>query len=68
MAGVLAPLRAYSFRHPHFPSLHEKASALASQLRERSPTPGPRRTAIQALASADGFTVPTILGAATLDW
>ena len=40
MAGVFTRLRAYSFRHPHFPSLHPKASARASMLRERSPTPG----------------------------
>ena len=66
MAGVFTRLRAYSFRHPHFPSLHPKASAWASMLRERSPTPA-RRT-VQALASADGLLVPTILGATSLDW
>ena len=68
MAGVFTRLRAYSFRHPHFPSLHPKASAGASMLRERSPTPAPRQAAMQALASADGFLVPTILGATSLDW
>ncbi len=39
MTMVFTWFRAYSFRHPHFPSLHQKASALASSLRERSPTP-----------------------------
>ena len=66
MAGVFTRLRAYSFRHPHFPSLHPKAYAWASMLRERSPTTA-RRT-VQSLASADGFLVPTILGATSLDW
>ena len=68
MAGVFTRLRAYSFRHPHFPSLHAKASACASMLLERSPTPGPRQAVVQAIASVDGFTVPTILGATSLDW
>ena len=68
MAGVFTRLHAYSFRHPHFPSLHGQASAAASPLRERSPTPGPRQAAVQAIASVDGFTVPTILGATSLDW
>src|SRR4051795_10004495 len=37
--GVFTPICAYSFRHPHFPPLHPNASARASLLRERSPTP-----------------------------
>src|SRR5919112_6022366 len=37
--GVFTPICAYSFRHPHFPSLHELAPALASPHGERSPTP-----------------------------
>jgi hypothetical protein len=38
VTGVFTLFIAYSFRHPHFPSLHRKASAPASTLRERSPT------------------------------
>ena len=68
MTMVFTWFNAYSFRHPHFPSLHQKASALASMLRERSPTPVRRRTAVQAIASVDGLLVPTILGATSLDW
>jgi hypothetical protein len=37
--GVFTPICAYSFRHPHFPSLQPNASARPSLLRERSPTP-----------------------------
>ena len=40
--GVLTRVCAYSFRHPHFPPLHPQASARASPLRERSPTPESR--------------------------
>ena len=39
VSGVFTPICAYSFRHPHFPSLHPLASAGASLHRERSPTP-----------------------------
>src|SRR5690606_12780903 len=39
VAGVLTRLCAYSFRHPHFRSLHPKVSTGASLLPERSPTP-----------------------------
>jgi hypothetical protein len=39
VCGVFTRICAYSFRHPHFPSLHPLASAGASQHRERSPTP-----------------------------
>jgi hypothetical protein len=39
VSGVLTPICAYSFRHPHFPPLHAKVSTGASPLRERSPTP-----------------------------
>src|SRR5438067_10910625 len=39
VSGVLTPICAYSFRHPHFPSLHPKVSTGASPFRERSPTP-----------------------------
>ena len=39
VARVFTWLCAYSFRHPHFPSLHPLASAEASLHRERSPTP-----------------------------
>ena len=68
MTMVFTWFHAYSFRHPHFPSLHPNASARASTLRERSPTPEERRSALQAIASVDGFIVPTILGATSLDW
>src|SRR3954452_14177713 len=36
--GILTPVIAYSFRHPHFRPLHQNASTLASPLPERSPT------------------------------
>ena len=39
VCGVFTRICAYSFRHPHFPPLHPNASAGASLLRERSPTP-----------------------------
>src|SRR5690242_21940746 len=39
VARVFTWLCAYSFRHPHFPSLQPNASARPSLLRERSPTP-----------------------------
>ena len=39
VSGVFTPICAYSFRHPHFPSLQPNASARPSPLRERSPTP-----------------------------
>src|SRR5881392_2132418 len=39
VSGVLTRICAYSFRHPHFPSLHPKVSTGASLFRERSPTP-----------------------------
>jgi hypothetical protein len=39
VCGVFTRICAYSFRHPHFPSLHPLASAGASLHRERSPTP-----------------------------
>ena len=39
VCGVFTRIRAYSFRHPHFPSLHPLASAGASPHGERSPTP-----------------------------
>ncbi len=39
MLRVLTSVCAYSFRHPHFPSLHLLASAQASPHGERSPTP-----------------------------
>ena len=46
MTGVFTLFIAYSFRHTHFPSLHRKALAPASMLRERSPTaPTPRMEA-----------------------
>ena len=37
--GVFTRVCAYSFRHPHFPSLHPMVSTGASQHGERSPTP-----------------------------
>jgi hypothetical protein len=37
--GVLTPICAYSFRHPHFRSLQAKVSTGPSPLPERSPTP-----------------------------
>ena len=39
VCGVFTRICAYSFRHPHFPSLHPLASAGASPHGERSPTP-----------------------------
>ena len=63
--GVFTPICAYSFRHPHFPSLHELASALASLHRERSPPP--YVFPLQGQASVGRLT-PTILGAPPLDW
>ena len=39
VSGVLTPICAYSFRHPHFWSLHGLVSTPASQHPERSPTP-----------------------------
>ena len=39
MRGVFTRVCAYSFRHPHFPSLHPMVSTGASQHGERSPTP-----------------------------
>ena len=41
MTGVFTLFIAYLIRHPHFPPLHRKASAPASPLWERSPTPHP---------------------------
>ena len=41
VAGVFTLLGAYSFRHPHFPSLHPLVSTGASSHGERSPTPVP---------------------------
>src|SRR3982751_3281 len=63
VSGVLTPICAYSFRHPHFPPLHAKVFTGASPLRERSPTP---HTKCEGQASA-GRLIPTILGASTLD-
>jgi hypothetical protein len=39
VCGVFTRICAYSFRHPHFPSLHPLAPAGASPHGERSPTP-----------------------------
>ena len=44
---------AYSIRHPHFPPLHRKASAPASPLWERSPTP--HRLRMKTIAAAGGL-------------
>ena len=65
VARVFTWLCAYSFRHPHFPSLHPNASARASLLRERSPTPDMFPSQDQASV---GRLTPTILGAPPLDW
>jgi len=62
--GVFTRVCAYSFRHPHFPSLHPLASAGASLHRERSPTPHSKN---EGQASVGRLT-PTILGAPPLDW
>ena len=64
VSKVFTWICAYSFRHPHFPSLHPKVSTGASQFRERSPTPHSKN---EGQASA-GRLIPTILGAITLDW
>ena len=68
MAGVFTRLRAFSFRHPHFPSLHPKAYAGASMLRERSPTPAHRTNRRTSHCFGGRLAVPTILGATSLDW
>ena len=52
MTGVFTLFIAYLIRHPHFPPLHRKASAPASLLWERSPTPHAKR---EDDASADGL-------------
>jgi hypothetical protein len=39
VCGVFTRICAYSFRHPHFPSLHPLVFTGASPHRERSPTP-----------------------------
>ena len=39
MLGVLTPVCAYSFRHPHFSALHESFPRSLRCGRERSPTP-----------------------------
>ena len=44
VAGVFTLLGAYSFGHPHFPSLHPLVSTGASSHGERSPTPVPNGT------------------------
>src|SRR5690606_15865706 len=62
--GVFTRVCAYSFRHPHFPSLQPNVFTRPSLLRERSPTPAARQ---QGQASA-GRLIPTILGAFPLDW
>ena len=62
--GVFTRVCAYSFRHPHFPSLQPNVSTRPSLLRERSPTPAAKQ---QDQASA-GRLIPTILGAFPLDW
>ena len=64
VCGVFTRICAYSFRHPHFPPLHPNASAGASLLRERSPTP---QSMTEGQASVGRLT-PTILGAPLLDW
>src|SRR4029077_16764819 len=56
---VFSSVCAYSFRHPHFWSLHTSFATTASQFPERSPTPVPKE---QGQASA-GRLIPTILGA-----
>ncbi len=53
MTGVFTLFLAYSSRDPRFSSLHWKASAPASTLRERSPTIGCLRS--QSVASAGGL-------------
>ena len=64
VCGVFTRICAYSFRHPHFPSLHPLASAGASLHGERSPTP---QSMTEGQASVGRLT-PTILGAPPLDW
>jgi hypothetical protein len=64
--GILTPVIAYSFRHPHFQPLHGKVSTPASPLLERSPTI--LHISAESLASAADFSVPTIIGAGALDW
>ena len=53
MTGVFTLFLAYSSRDPHFSSLHRKASAPASMLRERSPTIRCLRS--RSVASAGGL-------------
>src|SRR3982751_4476236 len=63
VSGVFTLICAYSFRHPHFWSLHASFATTASQFPERSPTPHSKN---EGQASA-GRLIPTILGAFTLD-
>ena len=63
VSEVFTLICAYSFRHPHFPSLHPLVSTGASPHGERSPTPHSKN---EGQASA-GRLIPTILGAFTLD-
>ncbi len=64
MYRVFTCICAYSFRHPHFPSLQVNVYTDPSLFRERSPTPASKT---QGHASA-GRLIPTIIGAYTLDW
>ncbi len=66
MTGVFTLFNAYLIRHPHFPPLHRKASAPASLLWERSPTAPFQRNGTRCFGG--WLEVPTIIGAATLDW
>jgi hypothetical protein len=52
VCGVFTRICAYSFRHPHFPSLHGLVSTPTSQHGERSPTPVSKK---QDQASVDGL-------------
>ena len=69
VVGVFTPLRAYSFRHPHFPALHPfRSEDLGSRrgFHALGTLPYPS-TSVEGHASA-GRLIPTILGARTLDW
>ena len=64
VSKVFTWICAYSFRHPHFPTLHHSFPRWLHCRWERSPTP---HTKYEDQASA-GRLIPTILGANTLDW
>jgi hypothetical protein len=64
VSKVFTLIRAYSFRHPHFPTLHHR---LHDGFTADGNAPLPLIHKYEDQASA-GRLIPTILGANTLDW